>query len=184
MLRSVDTLDQIRVAFHLIFNSNDPFGKVFCDSISERLILCPTIGYYLNQHQFEAMIRAVEAVNESRIFLSEIEGKGAFQEQLGENEYSGSHFEILIPVNYEEYTNTVLVVENALYSPTGKWGIIISHEEHAVIGGERSFMEKFKQFYPDWSGGLSSFQKMWENNAREINSDTTWIHSFLKHVNG
>lgn len=183
VLRRIDAPDRLKTVFWSLFQSNDPFGEVFRDSMPVRLILCPTNGYYLNQHQFNAMIRTAKAINESHIFLSEIEGINSFSEQPNENGYVGSHFEVSVPCNYEDYINTMLAVENALYSPTGQWGIIISHEEHAVIGGERSFMEKFKQYYPDWSNGLSKFRQMWECNAKKFNSDTSWIDTFLNHVN-
>ena len=42
-----------------------------------------------------------------------------------------------------------LSLENILYSPSGKWGVIVSHEWHGMLGGTVEFIENIRQAIPD-----------------------------------
>ncbi|HAZ45622.1 MAG TPA: hypothetical protein DDW76_15550 [Cyanobacteria bacterium UBA11369] len=39
--------------------------------------------------------------------------------------------------------------ENVIYSPNGKWGIVISHEWHGMLGGSVAFIEQIHQSIPN-----------------------------------
>ena len=40
--------------FDEVFQSKDPFGEMFQEKVQDRMLLCPTEGYYLTQKQFRA----------------------------------------------------------------------------------------------------------------------------------
>jgi hypothetical protein len=45
--------------------------------------------------------------------------------------------------------NLSLSSENVIYSPNGKWGIMISHEWHGMLGGSVAFIEQIQQDIPN-----------------------------------
>lgn len=165
-------LETIRQAFYSIFKDKDPFGEMFQQSVKERIILCPIEGYFLDNPQFNSLM---EAVDDEKIIISQIEGEPDCFLQEG-------HRECFLPLTYEEYTKLPIYVENAIYSPHGAWGILISHEEHAVLGGTEEFLNRFKNLYPDWIHGLTHFNEKWEYNRTRYNSNTDWLPKFLAHI--
>lgn len=45
---------------------------------------------------------------------------------------------------YDEFTNRVNLMENAMFSPSGKWGIVFSFDKHAVVGATPPFLETLR----------------------------------------
>jgi hypothetical protein len=43
-------------------------------------------------------------------------------------------------------------LETALISSTGRWGVLISHEDHAVVGGAQTFVETLAAEFPSLPG--------------------------------
>ncbi|MBU2703251.1 hypothetical protein Ga0466249_004391 [Sporomusaceae bacterium BoRhaA] len=170
-------IQNLQKAFRKVFKSNDPFGAMFQSTVEERLILCPIDGYHLNKKQFRALQNTLIAINENKIYLSEIEVEECFSTE------QCNHWEVPRITQYEEYLLTPVILENALYSPNGKWGILISHEEHAVIGGTAEFLSKFKEVYDDWESGIANFQKKWQYNKKHYNADIEWLSKFVAHIN-
>ncbi len=75
------------------------------------------------------------------------------------------------------------VLENAIYSKTGKWGVIISHTEHALIGGEKSFVEKYLSLYHDAVKDVNNFKEYYkeaEEKHPEFNFD--WVTEILEMI--
>lgn len=168
-------LDNLRKAFYNIFKTNDPFGEMFCNSIKERIILCPLEGYHLQEDQFRALLDAAYVVGDEKVFISVVEGEPDFSSHLG-------HWKCLMPLNFNKYEQLPIYLENALYSPSGKWGILISHEEHAVIGGTELFINTFKKGFTEWEEGLDNFKELWEYNQKHYNSNIDWLPKFLSHI--
>lgn len=69
--------------------------------------------------------------------------------------------------SHDEYTSIVNhsfpLINNALYSESGKWGILISHEFHAIIGCTKEFWEEFEKHYPQWRKDYHDFIAYWEH---------------------
>lgn len=175
-------IHQFQFAFNKVFQNKDPFGELFTDSIGERLLLCPTNGFYLDEDQFNALIKTISYIGESNFILSEIEGE-CFSQPISETDYEHGHWEVTLPISYSDYQKAVLVVENAIYSQSGRWGVMISHEDHAIIGGTNEFIEKFKKCYPNWTDGINNFKAKWEYNKKHYDSNLEWIPMFLDHIN-
>lgn len=177
-------LKQFKDAFYKIFNSNDPFGQMFNDSIEKRMILCPLDGFCLTKEQFEALVGAINTVGDTKINVSEVESEtDCFAVQGNNDKYQCQHWRLDKGILYNEYFRLPIIVENAIFSPNGKWGILISHEEHAVIGGTDEFINAFKELYPLWEEGQKNFEMQWNYNKNEYRSDVDWISKFINHVN-
>ncbi len=173
---------ELKNAYYKIFKKTDPFGRMFNDIIKQKIILCPTNGYYLNKEQFNALMKTSKALGEASFYLYETEG--CFLDDLEEkNIYSFGYGEVSNKISYEEYKNLKIVLENALYSTKGSWGVIISHEDHAVLGGVDGFVSLFKKNYPEWPQEINNFIELWKSNKELYGSNVTWIPDFLKYVN-
>lgn len=167
----------MQTAFGKVFKTSDPFGEMFQPDVKEKQILCPTDGYYLSREQFKALQDTLVALGEEKVYLSEVEADECFSNK------NCSHWELSVTNSYEEYLELPVILENSLYSLSGTWGILISQEEHAVIGGTREFMVKYKEHYADWTNGESNFRQKWEYNQKHYNSDLSWFQKFSTHLN-
>jgi hypothetical protein len=168
-------LDILRKTFYSIFKTNDPFSEMFCDSVKDRLLICPVQGYHLQENQLRAISHAAYAVGDEKLYISEVEGEPDCFSHSG-------HWECTFPLKLNEYEQLPVYLENALYSPNGKWGLLISHEEHAVIGGTELFINTFKKEFTDWEDGLDNFKELWEYNQKHYNSNIDWLPKFLSHI--
>jgi hypothetical protein len=172
-----------------VFGSFDPFGAPFRDSIARRAILWP-VSYFLSDDEFEALSFAANAVGDEGFyeFMSENPphlcaldgtdvhaGSGAFDDPPPHYYACGDL------AGYDRHQNTYL--ETVLLSATARWGMIISHEDHAVVGGASEFVEEVLNRFPATSG------------FRSLQPDGTWseaplipareqAHAFFSEVHG
>jgi hypothetical protein len=149
-------LVKIRGCWENIFSSNDPFSMPFASNIKEHFILYPTNGYYLTFEQFNAMTKAYAALQETGFLLSIVE----YEETVFQRD---SNWWCTYPT-YEEYVSIVVPLENSLFSINSLWGILVSHEDHAVIGGNNEFASTFKYYYPNWASDTAKLRDAWSNN--------------------
>jgi hypothetical protein len=177
-LRDEAELAQSQAAFEAVFHTADPFGCPFRDEVEVRDLLYP-VGFRLDEEEFRAVAEAAGKLGEGRAFLSEVEG------------YSGSrwaarnHWEIdLSEYPYPQLASQgfIDVMENAIYSTAGTWGLLISHEQHALVGGPPLFVSSLRgQLDRDHLGNFLSF---WRENLERFQSDLSWLAPLLKHLYG
>jgi len=172
---------QMKLAINRIFKNSDPFGNPFQDSIKEKLLL-HLRGYYLNKRQYEALMKTIKTLGETSFYVSTIEGTNLSDNYDTENPDFYHHWEFSTETPYEEYDRIILILDNALYSSSGKWGVMVSHEDHAVIGGTDEFMSLFKNFYPYWDYDLKKVLQMWDLYKKDTKPGT-WKPDVLNHVN-
>ena len=183
-IKNTNIKQEMKTRFKDVFNGIDPFKEIFKDSIQEKLILFPTEGYYLSHKQFEALIRAVEFIGENEIYISEIESENdsfASSQSISES-YQCKHWIVKDLIDISEYSKILIVVENAIYSSLGNWGLVISHEEHAVLGGTSEFMKKFKDNYDSWEEDIDEFKKSWEYKKDIHNLNLDWLPILIRHL--
>lgn len=173
----------LKDVFFKIFSNNDPFGKMFVPSILHKIILYPTNGYYLSKKQFLALTYAVQISGETSYYLSEIEGQ-AFIKNDTHSIHPSEHLQLSISCSYDEYEKKTIIFENAFYSSSGNWGVIISHEGHAVLGGCEKFITTFKKLYPDWRDDQKKFLEAVEYWGKLAKTDLSWVPDFIKYING
>gem|GEM_PF-2936576 len=110
-----------------------------------------------------------------------VEGN-CFSKATSVTDYQHNHWELLENVTFEQYQQIPLVMENALYSSSGKWGVMVSHEDHAVIGGTQDFIERFKLHYPNWNEDFAVFEEKWRLNQQNYGSNIEWLPGFIRHL--
>jgi hypothetical protein len=172
-----NTIEKMRLIYWELFMGNDPFTEVFTNKLPCRIILCPTEGYFLTEAQYLALIRTMNALGESSFFVSEVEGEPDFFNGPG-------HWQFKAEISYSEYRQLPVYLENAIYSESGNWGLIISHEEHALFGGSENVTRLFKDNLPNWEHGISQFTQKWEYNQKQYGSEVDWIPSLMSHIQG
>jgi len=118
--------------------------------------------------QYSALVSAIQAVGETGFLLSvaESEGQSFLDRDWG-------HWSCDLPP-YEAYSALDLTLENALYSRDGHWGVLISHEMHALVGGTEAFVAALDGCYRGWGDDLRMLREAWSDNP---NGD--WLESTL-----
>jgi len=155
MLEKAPCSESIRSAWKKIFHHNDPFRDPFQHSIDARLLMYPTYGYHLTEEQYSAFILTATNVARTTFYVSVVEYTGDFLAR-------GEHWHCAMP-EYEEYRSLPLVLENAIYAEDGTFGIVISHEDHALIAGTEEFVSKLKGNYSSWEEDQRNIKNEWTN---------------------
>lgn len=97
--------------------------------------------------------------------------------------YKHKHIKVGIETSYREYEQEDIIIENTIYSSHGNWGIIISHEEHAVLGGHKEFIETFKAAYPNYIHDQKKFIQAIEYWSLKQKKDSSWLKSYIHYIN-
>jgi hypothetical protein len=118
-----------------IFASLDPFGQPFTPAAAERALLFP-ISYELEPGQLAALGRAAGSVGEETFFLESL--------VADEDE---RYWEIPLR-DKKPYKRIGDLFQSAIFSSDGRWGMLISDEDHAVIGGPPEFMAVVAAEFP------------------------------------
>jgi len=158
----------IRSSWERIFSTNNPFGWPFCAKFDFCRIFYPTQGYHLSRNQYSVVIDVLDAIGENRFLISIVESDG-----LSFLDRNWGHWLCTRP-SFEEYLDIPLTLENALYSESGRWGVLISHEDHALIGGDESFMRALGERYVRWADDLWKLRDAWSNNP-----NAEWLESLI-----
>ena len=154
MIKEVNCDLQMRDSWERIFRSNDPFCDPFVEAVCSRLLFYPTDVYNLTDVQYNAVINTMRALDEEYFYVSVVEWAGDFFKR-------GQHWWCQRP-SYDEYSELPLILENALYSKSGVFGAILSHEMHGIIGGTKDFIDTLKREYPTWRKDRESIKDDWE----------------------
>ncbi|EAZ92768.1 hypothetical protein [Crocosphaera chwakensis] len=73
--------------------------------------------------------------------------------------------------------------ENVLYSPSGKWGLMTSHEYYGLLGGTHEFMDKIRRIIPNLDEQVYGFLKLWQQHkANNIGAKTDWLSGLLTQI--
>jgi hypothetical protein len=174
MIERIVSTKELKEAFFRIFGSTDPFIPAGHPDVPIKAVLYPTESYHLSKQQFQALIKASLVYDERVFFISEIEGNS--------NPFDKGFHWICNEPTFTEYTNLPIGIENAIYSKSGKWGLLLSHELHALLVCDIPFWETFQQLYPEWKFDQEKFIKDWESKEKEFGSNIGWLKPFISHL--
>lgn len=95
--------------------------------------------------------------------------------------YVGNDSSRFVDVNLVNASGT----ENVLYSPQGKWGIMMADEGYGLLGGCAKFMEEIYKFVPD----LDQQTHLFLEQIRYIRDNYPvhtlgWVPGLLRHLYG
>lgn len=175
-------------SFEAVFANAYPYDAPFTSLVSRRTILAPVLDQF-DVDQFSALAAAAGEVDELAFYFATV---GEYPDRA-ENHWPNRELADLwlIPfTDYESYQRTSEFTTNALWSPSSRWGILISHEWFAVVAGVDVFMNELLEKYPpvvrgDGDGVVPAISqvdlliedvKTWE--------DRSWLRDLLVHVHG
>lgn len=170
-IEEVTDPNKIRSSWERVFSSNNPFAWPFQNAFSTGRVFYPTDGCHLTDVQYSALLDTLRELGETTFFLSVIESDG-----LSFLEKDSGHWSINM-ASYEDYCGLNLTLENALYSKLGHWGIIISHEMHALISGKRNFINAIDGRYKEWAGDLRMLRHAWSGSKYP-----TWLEPIIRRL--
>ncbi len=173
-LKDKKTIENAKKTFEKVFKNKDPFSNCFQKNIESRILLFPTEVLRLTEFQLNILMETIRIYDKEDIYISHIELKEY-------PNYINEHWVISSDITYEEYDNMPFIFENAIYSQTGKWGVIISHEEHALVGGKKDFIKKYLSIYKNSTKDVNEFKKYYDEAKKEyprLNID--WVDELLE----
>ncbi len=166
-------------AFSAVFRSDDPFDEPFTPSIRHRAILYP-VTYELEPSELQAIATAARTVGDDAFYFSVLE-RPAESEQ-------DRPYHWFIPLEDRNTYHSLgypFVLENAIYSPKGLWGMMVSQEQHALVGGCDIFLNTLYAHLPvSEDEQVREFLITWKDNRDRLGSKTDWLPRFMTHVYG
>ncbi|MEC4853420.1 MAG: hypothetical protein SAJ12_20765, partial [Jaaginema sp. PMC 1079.18] len=107
------------------------------------------------------------------------------------NQKRNNHFyipfsEINLYYSYENFPDDlkwISLSENILFSPSGKWGVITSHEHHALIGGTQEFIDRIIANIPEIQNQVYEFLEFWKYH-KSSGIDVGWMRPLIEHIYG
>jgi hypothetical protein len=168
-IQRINDPSRVRRIWQSIFTSNDPFSFPFQPQIGASLIFYPTDGYHLTEEQYGAISDAARAIGEEGFVVSVVEYEVDFLER-------GESWWCAFP-EYEDYLSLPLVLHNSLFSMNSRWGLLVSHEDHAIVGGSIEFISKIREDYPEFASDIASLRDFWKDK-----SENEWLNGVLGHL--
>ena len=177
------TLPPARGALGAVFASLDPFDEPFTPVAKDRLILYPAEGYELSVGAWSGLTTAARSIGEATAYFATVEGQRAGTLdtvwEVGLSSETTSWFSS----SATDGTRNP-VAESAIWSPAGTWGLLISHEQHVVVGGTEDFVRRLAVHFPDVYEQAASFVRDVTHFAGGIDRRPSWLARLLAHVYG
>lgn len=168
--------------FRKVFARDYPFDAPIASHVHRRSLLHP-VTYELDYIQLHAVASAAQVVGDDAFYFSVLE-RPSEEEQK-------EYYHWLIPLeDLNSYYRLgkdapVFILENALYSPTGKWGLMLSHESFALAAGSSIFIETLYTYLPNSEDEqVRAFLQGWKADHDRFGLRIDWIPGLLKHLYG
>jgi hypothetical protein len=171
-------LREIAPTFRKLFRTTDPFDEPLAPEVEARALLFP-VGYLLDREQLAAVLAAARSVGDDTFCVSVTE------HTREDGNANNGHWKLAY-WEVEEYLalSKVGVLENAVYSPQGTWGILLSQEQHGVVGGTEVFVGQLRATFPGFQRSVEAFLAFWRENERRHRANLEWVPRLLAHVYG
>ena len=178
-LKVPEEVAEAKNAFGRVFRSADPFDQPFVSEVRRKRILFP-VPYELDQRRLSAILTAAKGLGEEKAYVSLIEG-------CDDDFEAREHWSV--DLTLELYpslraTGWFPLMENAVYSQRGTWGLIVSHEQHAVLGGRERFAEVLSETLGQAEADVPEFLETWKANRERLQSDVAWVPVLMEHLFG
>ena len=167
-LRTQDALS----AFVRVFRSADAFDAPFRPELPKRLLWYPS-GYSLDSEDYAALRSAAKAIGDTGFVMTMLDDLPGYPPHLYFDSSEEDAYRMLTPS------------ENALYSPNGRWGVIFSTGDFAVLGGSADFIAAIgTASRRDSDAEAANLAADWRDEARRGRADADWLEPLLAHLRG
>jgi|JFJP01.1.fsa_nt_gi hypothetical protein len=176
-------------ALRQVFVSDEPFDEPFSPNVTARRIVYPCFEY-IEPPLIDAIVAAAINVGDPGCYLYNLwTGKEDLRHcYIPFSEFSAAYLgtgDINDLIGHK--LGMIPDSENILYSPTGKWGIIVSHEHHGMLGGVVEFIEDIHRSIPDLDEQVYNFieERLRNHDTGTFNTVVLrWLPGLLAHVYG
>lgn len=179
-----------------VFNENKLYEQPFSSLITEKVIIFPCedladsllvnglctgaiqvsdIGCYLTQ-----LWHAEHQLNNCYISIPELQA--SYGDSITINKSSNVDLN-LSRVDIELYMD--IIPDHLLYSATGKWGLMTSHERFGLLGGSHEFMEAVRRYVPDLDEQVYRLLEDYQlSKTTGMHLTLEWLPVLLTHLYG
>lgn len=178
-LSEQEYLQEAEPMLRQLFIHDDPYGAIFAPEVKEKRIMWGTYAEDFDAPLSDGIIKAAIAMGDkgfyhTAIWLSETEARHYYM--------SFAEFEHWQNISDEDWKQIASFpwLENVVYSPSGQWGIMFSHEHYALIAGTNETMQAIQKAIPnlDFESQIHDFIKHWQYyNSNGFH--THWILALL-----
>jgi hypothetical protein len=165
--------------YQKVFTGNNAFDQPFSQEISEKVILYP-VDYYLEQPFLDALVKAA-SIEDIGCYLTLLqvdiqEFNEPIQAYLKLDELIDAYISGSMPVD--------LFTDYSLFSAKGLWGCMVSHEDHAVLGGSNLFMKVIRENIPNLDCQIHGWLQSYKIAKKHEFLILDWLPNLLTHIYG
>jgi hypothetical protein len=176
VLSEVEFQTEAEVVLRRVFVNDDPYDQPFATGMHVRKILYE-FWYELELPLLEAVMTAASDQGDRGFYVSVLERPAAKAQNRPYHWY--------VPFSdIAAYHLLVGPLQNAIYSPNGRWGIMASDEHHALPGGTVAFVKMIQKFIPNLENQVYEFLETWCANRANYGSKLDWLPGLLRHIYG
>ena len=135
---------EMRKAWEGTFKSNEHFTMVFQPEIECCLLYPHTGASYVPDYLYRAVTEAARAAGDRGFYVSETESEGNVFFDYP------NHWWCEFPPHDDYYPLLPNMVDNAMYAGDSSWGVAMSHDWHALVGGPEDFIRYIDESCPEW----------------------------------
>lgn len=188
-IEDVDRRQEIAKVGQSLFKSQDPYEMTFQPEV-EACLMFPTVDVddpyysdypldYLTRDQYQAIISAAKLCGDTGVLLSNPHGS-----LMNDTDYwrrviapgaaadtnwadLENHWWCEFPT-YEDYLSIgpVGILDVALFSIHGHWGVFTARARHTLVGGNIDFISHVDKMYPAWRNEVIELIDSWEEQIK------------------
>lgn len=174
-----------------IFVNDDALKQPFSDNITERRIIYYS-KYGIEPPLTDALILAANSVGDRGFYWSVLWRDRSINQKIDEINHCYISFSEFVSVYVEQkhelFQNIqhFFILENVIYSPQGKWGMMFHHEGFCLLGGTCEFVKNFENFIPNLEQQVYDFINYFCSLKLRYPDTVTidWLPILLIHVYG
>jgi hypothetical protein len=174
-----DTLERARIAFDTVLGPRDDAAP-FRATVPARLLMYPIDYTMLDGLQFGAIAAAAAtAAGEQEAFLAPLGGRGEGWEGTYDHAVVGLH-------DYACYKpeRDTLVLEHALFSPSGAWAVVTSDAEDAAVAGSSAFIDALRAHLPADDRDMTRRFIGDVRDSGQHGARVDWLEPYIEHLYG
>ena len=177
-LTEPDDLERAEFAFRTVFG-NTSYTMPFSRNVRVRFLIYPIDYTLLDTSQFAAVAAAASQAGDGFAYLAGFGG-----DEAG---WGGTYGHRLVDLDsYADYKPETGAdnLEHFLFSPEGKWGLVTSDGQYAVVGGDERFIAVLRAHSPqDEDQMVRAFVRDWRE-VEQSGGSVAWMPELLEHIFG
>ena len=159
-----------------VFASLDPFNSPFHDAVRRRSLLYEPVTQLSAEH-LGAMQRAASATGSEPVLVLLTEDEVGLSEPSIWKAVIGP--ELYLQLQQDQ--RWLPGLEHAVVAADGRWGILMSHESHGLVGGTEAFMDALSAQL-DLAAELGELADAIADDLRDPRVDGSWLPALARHV--